>query len=70
MKAVLFNDKWRIGNDNDRHLSKSIPYIGSCWVLPDTPESSIRQYKSETACKQAIIKIRDIRGNADYKKIK
>ena len=70
MKAVLFNDKWRIGNDDNRHLSKPFPYRGSYWLTPEAPKSIIRQYKSETACKQAIIKIRDIRGNADYKKIK
>ena len=72
MKAVLFNNKWRIGNDQGRHLSKPVPYRGSYWIAPDASKSIIRQYKSETACKQAIIKIRpvDIKGNADFKKIK
>ena len=72
MKAVLFNNKWRIGNDNGRHLSKPVPYRGSYWLTSDSPKSIIRQYKTEDGCKQAIKKIRpfDIKGNANFKKIR
>ena len=72
MKAVLFKDKWRIGNDQGRLLSKPVPYRGSYWLPPDAPKSVIRQYKSESACKLAIVKIRpqDIKGNANFKKIR
>ena len=72
MKAVLFNDRWRIGNDQGRHLSKPVPYRGSYWLPPQAPKSIVRQYKSESACKLAIKKIRpqDIKGNADFKKIR
>ena len=71
MKAVLFNNKWRIGNDQGRHLSKPVPYRGSYWLPPQSPKSVVRQYKSESACKLAIKKIRpvDVKGNADFKKI-
>jgi hypothetical protein len=72
MKAVFFNGRWRIGNDQGRFLSKSIPYRGSYWLPPQAPKSVIRQYKSESDCKLAIKKIRpqDIRGNTDFKKIR
>ena len=71
MKPVLVNSKWRIGNDQNRCLSKPVPYRGSYWLPADAPKSAIRQYKTESACKSAIKKIHPstINGNANFKKI-
>ncbi len=57
MKPVLENSKWRISNDQGRHLSKPILRRGSYWLRADAPKSVIRQYKTEAACKIAIKKI-------------